>query len=101
MRQEDVEVIIKIPLFVPDANNVVYTKESVKDAIKNFTPNCPLLTGEKIDKVIGIVKNIELSNDEAHMIIKANVFAAGTCEDVKIENNQIVEYRITSCGLGT
>ena len=99
---EPIEITMKIPFPInkPDGNGVIYTKEAVEKAVREFDGGVPLMmVKDEIGTVIGHIEKLELSNNyevTAHGIC----YFGGTCEEGKVKDNTITDFRFLSFGIG-
>ena len=112
MRVNDIKtkLTISIPVDHPDCNGVVYTKESVENAISKLRTNLPILyqDNECDAKVIGAttgLSHIAIWDSEKHVYkvtLDGVVFYGGADICVHgIEDGKISSFEIVSIGLTT
>lgn len=112
MKDDLIKIKITIPIAfdIPNKNGTVFTRESVENAISNFSVNTPIIYKDKEsrfqDKVIGIVTdNVgtwDFENQVCRMAIDGVVFHSGANIVVnKIKDGKITDFRIESIGLTT
>ena len=98
---EPIEITMKIPFPInkPDGNGVIYTKEAVEKAVREFDGGVPLMmVKDEIGTVIGHIEKLELSNNyevTAHGIC----YFGGTCEEGDVKDNTITDFRFLSFGI--
>ena len=89
MRQENIEITIKIPIDFgkPDKNGVIYTRKAVEIALDSYS-SCPIvfLDNEGNEKVIGVTDEhrAELIKENGkYKIVKSGIiYYGGTCENI-------------------
>ena len=89
MRQENIEITIKIPIDFgkPDKNGVIYTRKAVEIALDSYS-SCPIvfLDNEGNKKVIGVTDEhrAELIKENGkYKIVKSGIiYYGGTCENI-------------------
>ena len=100
MRCNNIEVTIKIPINSnkPDGNGVIYTEEAIIKTCEKAN-NLPIITyNEKGEQIpIGIASDVEYKN--GYVIIEGYVYAGGTMEMVKLDENKVISMEIVGFGL--
>lgn len=92
MRQEIIEITIKIPIDFgkPDKNGVIYTRKAVEIALDSYS-SCPIvfLDNEGNEKIIGATDEhrAELIEENGkYKIVKSGIiYYGGTCENIILE----------------
>lgn len=110
MRVESTKVrfTIPIPIDKPDCNGVIYTKESIKNAVNNLQTNLPIVfkDNECDEKIIGAttgnshIVTWDSESQMCKMTVEGVVFYSGAEIVVNgIEDGKITDFRIRSIGL--
>lgn len=103
MRSENIEVTFKIliPVDKPDLNDVIYSKETIRNAYKNVKDIPIEISNDKGEFLpIGVCQEAELIEDENGMHIKGVgvIWHGGTEETVSIENNKVTSFNVIGVG---
>lgn len=104
MRTENIEVTFKIPIPVdkPDLNDVIYSKEAIRNAyknVKNIPIEIPCNDGRFLP--IGVAQEVELIEEENDMYITGVglVWYGGTEESVEMVNDKVVGFHVRGVGI--
>ena len=104
MRSENIEVTFKIPIPVdkPDLNDVIYSKEAIRNAYKNVKDipiEIPNNDGEFLP--IGVAQQVELIEDENGMYITGIglVWHGGTDESAEIKDGKVTNFKVNCIGI--
>ena len=96
-----IKITMKIPFPIsePDRNGIIYTKEAVEKAVREFDGMAPLMmVKDEIGTVIRHIEKIELSDDyevTAHGVC----YFGGTCEEGDVKNNTVTDFKFISFGI--
>lgn len=112
MRVENTKIKLTIPIPVnkPDANGVIYTKESVEKAISNLGTKLPIVYQDNAcdAQVIGVttgnahIVTWDSENQVYKVTVDGVVFYGGAAIIVnEIEDGKISDFQIVSIGLTT
>ena len=110
MRAENTKVKLTIPIPVdrPDNNGVIYTKDTIENAVNNLRTNLPIVYGddEADKKIIGTtignshIVTWDFENQICKMTVDGVIFYSGANIIVdKIEDDKITDFEIVSIGL--
>ena len=106
MRQENIEITIKIPVEFgkPDKNGVIYTRKAVEKALCTYASRPILVIDNSGNKsVIGITSNknakLLLENSKYKIIVDGIIKYGGSSENCEIENKIVKDFTITSVGI--
>lgn len=102
-----VKITIPIPYDRPDLNNVMYSRDAVKNAIENIPANLPILfrDGSNISRVVGNTMNKtpeavwDDENKICNVSIDGVIYHGGTECVADIENGTISSFSITGIGI--
>lgn len=111
MRTENIKVKLTIPIPVgkPDRNGVVYTKETVENAVNNLMKNLPIIYRDNEKAIDGVVIGAitgnshittwDSKNQVCNVTVDGVVFYGGTeCVVDKMEDGVVTDFRITGFG---
>ena len=96
-----IKVTMKIlfPISKPDRNGIIYTKEAIEKAVREFDGGAPLMmVKDEIGTVIGHIEKLELS-DNYEVTAHGICYFGGTCEEGNVKNNTIKDFRFLSFGI--
>lgn len=96
-----IKVTMKIPFPInePDRNGVIFTKEAIEKAVREFDGGAPLvIIKDEIGTVIGHIEKLELS-DNYEVTAHGICYFGGTCEVGDIEDNAMTDFRFLSFGI--
>lgn len=99
---ESIEIIMKIPFPIneTDGNGVIYTKEAIEKAVKEFDGGVPLImVKDEVGTVIGHIHSAELS-ENYEVTAHGEVFFGGTCEEGDVKDNIVTDFKFLSFGIG-
>ena len=106
MRQENIEITIKIPIDFgkPDNNGAIYTREAVEKALCTYASRPILLIDNSGNKsVIGVTSNknakLLLEDSKYKIVVDGIIKYGGSSENCEIENRIIKDFTITSVGI--
>ena len=97
-----VQFSIPIPIDKPDGNGTIYTKEAIKNAVKNFKDNIPLVVfvDEEIGvKVIGNIDTFDFLEDINTIIADGSIFFGGTNDECEWKNKIVNNAKVTAIGI--
>ena len=87
------------PISESDRNGIIYTKEAVEKAVREFDGGAPLImVKDEIGTVIGHIKKLELS-DNYEVIAHGICYFGGTYEEGNVKDNTITDFRFLSFGI--
>ena len=105
MRTSNIEISFKMkyPCDKPDLNGCIYTKEAIRDALKNKNMRGePILIEDNKGEFIqvGFVQEAEYLEDEKGIYIIGNglIYYGGTNEIVDIKDNRVASMEIKGIG---
>lgn len=112
MRQENLkmQIALKFPFEQPDKNDIVYSKQAVKQAVSALQGKLPILyrdnevcpDGEVIGHTVGGTASI-LWDDDYHVcevILDAVIYYGGTeCVVKSVKNGVVADFEITALGI--
>lgn len=94
-----VTMTIPFPVSEPDRKGVVYTKDAIEKAVKEFDGNVPLMTvTDEIGTVIGHIEKLELS-DNYEVTAHGICYFGGTCEEGDVKDNTVIDFKFLSFGI--
>ena len=90
---------IPFPIGEPDGNGIIYTKEAVEKAVREFDGGAPLImVKDEIDTVIGHIEKLELS-DNYEVTAHGICYFGGTCEEGDVKDNTVTDFNFLSFGI--
>ena len=97
-----VQFSIPVPIDKPDGNGIIYTKEAIKNAVKNFKGNIPLIVfiNKEIGaKVIGNINTFDFLENINTIIADGNIFFGGTNDKCEWEDKIVNDTKINAIGI--
>ena len=90
---------IPFPISEPDRNGIIYTKEAVEKAVREFDGGAPLMmVKDEIGTVIEHIEKLELS-DNYEVTVHGICYFGGTNEQGIIDNNIVSDFNFISFGI--
>ena len=98
-----IKITIEIPFPIssePDRNRIIYTKEAIGKAAREFDGEAPLMmvVKDEIGTVIGHIEKLELS-DNYEVTTHRICYFGWTCEEGNVKDNTITDFRFLSFGI--
>ena len=96
-----IKVTMKIPFPIsePDRNGIIYTKEAIEKAVREFDDVAPLMmVKNETGTVIGHIEKLELS-DNYEVTAHGVCYFGGTYEEGDVKDNTITDFRFLSFGI--
>lgn len=104
------QLALVIPFGRPDKNGVIYSREAVEKAVKDFNGKLPILyrdndsckDGVVVGNTIGETCSVlwDEKRQVCEIIVNGNLYYGGTeCIVNEIKDGMVTDFRITSVGL--